>query len=100
MTRIPLLMAVLALPVPISAQFENPEDRVRELAQEIADELVQIDQLLLQTGQAGNGAVAADAMRENVKRIDELLKQTSESQGIAVQRIDELIKELEKMGGT
>ena len=35
----------------------------------------------------------------SVKRIDELLKQTTKSQQTAVQRIDELIVELEKLGG-
>lgn len=100
MKRIPVLIAALALCIPVTGQFENPEERVQELAEEIATELKQIDELLLQTGAAGNSKVAAEAMKKTAERMGELLDQTSKSQGIAVQRIDELIKEIEKMGGT
>ena len=99
---LPILVAALTLTAPLTAQFdtqENPEKKIAELADQIANELQEIDRLLLQTGDEGGAANAAEAMARNVKRIDELLKQTTKSQQTAVQRIDELIVELEKLGG-
>ena len=96
---LPILVAALTVPAPLAAQFDDPENKIQELADEIALELQEIDRLLLQTGIKGGAENAAEAMARNVKRIDELLKQTTKSQQTAVQRIDDLIKELEKLGG-
>ena len=100
MRRIPVLFALLALPAPGMAQFDNPEEKIQEITQQIADELVEIDRLLLETGANSKIREAGEAMERSVQRMDELLKQTMESQGSAVQRIDELITELEKLPGT
>jgi methyl-accepting chemotaxis protein len=100
MKRIPILIATLALPVPLAAQFDNPQEKIRDLAEEIAGEMQEIDRLLLQTGAAGSAAKAAKAMEQNVRRMDKLLEQTTETQATTVQRIDDLIKEIEKLGGT
>jgi len=94
------LMVTLALTAPITAQFEDPREKISDIATKIAEEMKEIDRLLLQTSKKTDGAEAAAAMKRNVERIDELLKQTSESQRSAVQRIDELIKELAKMSGS
>jgi len=100
MKRISLLVAALALPMPVAAQFDNPEGRIQELSEQISSELQEIDTLLLQTSSAGKASAAADAMKQTAKRMNDLLEQTSKSQGAAVQRIDELIKEVEKLSGT
>ena len=96
---LPILVAALSLPAQVTAQFDNPEQKIQEIAEQIAEELQEIDRLLLQTGSGKAGAEAAEAMGRNAERIDELLKQTTKSQAIAVKRIDELIEELQKMGG-
>lgn len=98
--RIPILLSALTLAAPLAAQFDDPQVKIAEIATEIAEELQEIDRLLLQTGKKVSGRESVEGMKRNVKRIDELLKQTTKSQRVAVKRIDELIKELEKLGGS
>ena len=98
--RLPVLLTMLALPVPLAAQFEqNPEERIREIADEIADELQEIDKLLLQTGSAKQAGHAAESIASVSKRMNDLLEQTTKSQTNAVKRMDELISEIEKISG-
>lgn len=94
--RIFVLGTALALPAPLAAQLENPQEKIRELADEIAKEMQEIDRLLLQARPDKLGAAAA-AAGEASKRIDDLLDQTSKSQGATIVRIDQLIAELEKL---
>ena len=81
-------LAFLAAAVP--AQFEQPEQKIQEIAEEVAEQMQEIDKLLLQAPKTG-GAGAAEQMAEAVKKMDELLDQTTESQGQVVKKIDELI---------
>ena len=73
--------------------------RSKRSRRQIADELAEIDRLLLETGANSKARDAGEAMERTVRRMDELLQQTIESQGNAVDQIDELIKELEKLPG-
>lgn len=100
MRRIPFLLALMALPAPAWAQFDNPEDKIQEISQQIADDLAEIDRLLLETGAASKVREAGETMQRTVERMDELLEQTIDSQTAATERIDQLIKELEKLPGT
>ena len=56
------------------------------------------DILLLQTRPQNLGA-AAENMRKTTEGIDKLLEQTSKSQKTTIKHIDELIAEIEKLGG-
>ena len=96
--RIPALIAALALPGAVRGQFENPQDKILEITKAVAEEMQEIDKLLLQSTPRDTGQ-AATAMKRNVERIDALLKQTAKSQNNVVKNIDELIKQLEKMKG-
>lgn len=91
------LVAVLASAA-LPAQFDNPEKKIQEIVDEVARQMQEIDELLLQTRPeslkgAGEGAKRA------AEKIEELLDQTSASQGEVVTKIDELIKEIQKMQG-
>ena len=94
---IPFLLTVCGALCPrASAQFENPAEKIKEIAEEVAKELQEIDRLLLQTGTGSN---AAEGMKSAAKRMGELLDQSKASQGKVVNKIDELIKTLEQMKG-
>ena len=74
MMRTAFLWAALILPTTGAAQFDNPEQKIQELTEQIATDLQEIDKLLLQTGAKG-GADAAESMARSVEKIDELLDQ-------------------------
>ncbi len=97
--RVLITSAALALSPALAAQLDNPQEKIRELAHEIATEMQEIDKLLLQTRPQNLGA-AAENMRKTSERIDKLLEQTSKSQKTTIKRIDELIAEIEKLGGS
>jgi hypothetical protein len=92
------LLAAAGLPMAGAAQFDDPQQKIRDLTERIAKDLQEIDELLLQTGAKGI-AQAADSMARSAAKLDELLEQAETSQGSAVQGIDELIQQLEQMRG-
>ncbi len=81
-----------------TAQFEDPATKVRELAEDVARQMEEIDRLLLQRG-SEDPAAASAALRNSAEKIGELLDQTTESQQGVVDRIDELITTIQKMAG-
>ena len=89
------LLAALAPIAVVRAQFERPDEHVQQLADEIAKELQQIDQLLLQS--SGGLDKTSEAMGDAARRMGELLDQTAQSQDSASKRMDELITALQKM---
>lgn len=93
------LWTALLVAAPAASQFEDPQRKIKEIANEIAGELQEIDRLLLQTGQEGGAKAAAEGMARAAQRIDDLLEQTAQSQEAAAKRMDELIKEIEKLSG-
>ena len=92
-------LAVLAIPALAPAQDPQGEEKIRKIVEEIAKNMQEIDQMLLRTGsrQAVRSGEAAEAMRRNVKAIEELMRQTQGSQGRVVEQIDQLIEEIQKM---
>ncbi|MEM7204280.1 MAG: hypothetical protein AAF628_28735 [Planctomycetota bacterium] len=91
-------LALSALVAAPRAQFERPEERIREIAEEVATEMKEIDRLLLEAGRGGSRS-AAEGMTRVTERLDELLDQSKTSQQTVVERIDELIEEILKMPG-
>jgi hypothetical protein len=96
------LAAALAWAGPIAAQIGgDPQTRVRDIARKVAEEMKEIDRLLLETTAKGRSAssagAAADGMRRSVEQMRELLKQTSGSQSQTVEKLGELIKEIQDM---
>lgn len=87
------LAATALLVTPAAAQFDRPEERVRQIADEIAEEMREIDRLLLQRPAAD----AAEGMARAAERMNELLRQTGASQGSVATKIDELIREIQKL---
>ncbi len=57
---------------PLSAQMGGPEEKIREIAEEVAQEMKEIDRLLLQSGKSGLTG-AAEGMAESSKKIDKRL---------------------------
>ena len=90
-----LLWAALA--APLSAQIEgDPRAKIQEILDEVAGEMEQIDQWLLEGSRTKD---AARGIAANGKRIDELLEIVGKSQERVVQGIDELLKEADKLKG-
>lgn len=71
----------------------DTQERIRKIVQEVAKEMQEIDRLLLQ----GGTAEALRGLDRNVRRIDELLKQSSSSQAEVVRGIEELIQQIQSM---
>lgn len=90
------LLAALAPPAVARAQFERPDQEVQQIAEEIAKELQEIDQMLLQSS-GGIGEKTSEAMGNVARRMEELLDQTAQSQDSAAKRMDELITALQKL---
>lgn len=92
------LLALPCIAVPARAQFENPEEKIREIAEEVAEQLAEIDRLLLQrpnSGSSGSGS-AAEGMRQASEKMKKLLDQTTDSQQNVVKKMDELIEQVLK----
>jgi hypothetical protein len=79
-----------------TAQVDDPRQKVLEISKRIAEEMAEIDRLLLQ-GSGEALRAAREAAQRNQKLLDELLKQTQQSQGNVVKSIDELIQEIERL---
>lgn len=88
-----LIAGTLLLAARAPAQFGDPRQRIREIADGVAKQMQEIDELLLRNhpGNAGGGGQATD--------VEDMLKQTSSGQHQVVDQIDELIQELSKMQG-
>ena len=90
-----VLLAALA--APLSAQIqEDPREKMREILNQIADEMKQIDSWLQETSRSKN---ASQAMKENVSRLNKLLDSVGKSQKQVVKGIDDLLKEAQKLKG-
>lgn len=98
MKRTWIVAGLLAVTAPLPAQFVDPRKKIREIVEEVAQEMREIDRMLLQTGGAG-AQKAAERMARNAERIEKLLEQTRNSQGKVVDRIDKLLEEIQKMAG-
>lgn len=96
MKRILILTGLLAATAPLPAQFVDPRKKIRDIVEEIAREMHEIDRMLLRTSSSGAGE-AAERMARTAQRIDKLLEQTRSSQGKVVEGIDKLLEEIQKM---
>lgn len=108
-----VLAALFALcPTAVRAQLEgDPQERIKEIARKVAEEMKEIDRMLLEAASrsrqgatsgeaAGTTGEAAGGMERSVERMRQLLQQSSTSQGQTVQNISELIREIESMKGS
>ena len=89
------LLTLLAVSVPAQIE-EDPRTKMKEILEQVANEMAQIDKLLQESSRSND---AARGMKANVERLDKLLDSVSESQKRVVQGIDDLLKEAEKMKG-
>lgn len=85
-----------ALSAPARAQDEDPRAKIKELAQKVADELQNVDRLLLQR-ERGSQQGAREAMERARAGIQKLLDESKQGQQEAAKGIDELIAEIQKM---
>ena len=88
-----LLWAALA--APLSAQ-EDPREKMKEILEQVANEMGEIDRLLQETSR---NKEAAKSMKANIENLDKLLDNVGKSQERVVQGIDELLKQAQKMKG-
>jgi hypothetical protein len=79
-----------------TAQVDDPRQKVLEISKRIAEEMAEIDRLLLQ-GSGEALRAAREAVQRNQKLFDDVLKQTQQSQGNVVKSIDDLIQEIERL---
>ncbi len=79
--------------VPLAAQIDDPRERLKDISRRIAEEMQEIDKLLLQRDAAGAG----ERIERAAKQMQELLDQAQQSQDRVVQGIDELIRQIEQM---
>jgi len=91
-----VLITLLASSLP--GQFDNPEQKIQEIVDEVAKQMQEIDELLLKTRPESLRG-AAEGAKKAAEKIEELLDQTTRSQGQVVTKIDELIKEIQKLQG-
>jgi hypothetical protein len=78
---------------PAAAQDEDPRAKIKELAQKIAEELQNVDKLLLQR-EAGGARAAMDRASSGMAK---LLEESKRGQAGASQGIADLIAELDKL---
>jgi len=84
-----------ALAAPLTAQ-EDPREKMKEILEQVANEMGEIDRLLQETSR---NKEAAKSMKANIEKLDQLLDNVGKSQERVVQGIDELLKQAQKMKG-
>ena len=96
--RAHLILVALLLSSAVPAQFDNPEKKIQEIVDQVAEQMQEIDELLLKA-RPDSLKGAAEGAAQAAEKIEELLDQTTKSQGEVVTKIDELIKVIQQMKG-
>jgi hypothetical protein len=84
-----LFLIAAALP----AQIDDPRERIKDITRRVAEEMAEIDKLLLRR----DPARAAERIEEATKQMQQLLEQTRGSQDRVIQGIDELMQQIRDM---
>lgn len=96
------LFAVLAAAstLPLGAQIdptqaEDPAQKMREIMNQVAQEMTEIDDLLQKTSRSKKAATAG--MKESIRGLEKALDSVGKSQRQVVQGIDALLDQAEKL---
>lgn len=89
---------LIAFTAPLQAQ-EDPREKMKEILEQVANEMTQIDKLLLETSRNKESAKQMKKTLESLEKLNKLLDNVGKSQERVVKGIDELLKQAEKMKG-